>query len=70
MAKLTIGEIADPDSRFPQIYLQIGFERYRLSGPDASRLGQAIAEAARRSVSRVDIDVLRPVVFQIEVTPL
>lgn len=70
MPKLTIGEIADPDSRFPRLYLQIGRKRYAFDGSDASRVGQALAEAARRSVARVDIDVLRPVVCEAEITPL
>ena len=68
--KLTIGEIANANSRFPRLYLELDGKRYLIETVDASRLGRMLADAARASVARVDIDVLRPVVCEIEITPI
>lgn len=74
MAKLTVGEIAPVvGERFPDLCLTFEGRRYRLKTSHASRFGQALADAARRTVNRGHVDVgdrLLAVVCEIEIDPL
>lgn len=71
MAKLSVGEIAPaPGERFPQLCLTIDGKRYQVSASAASLFGRQLAEAARWTVARVDVDVLRPLIAEIEIDPL
>jgi hypothetical protein len=70
MAKITLGEIALPGERFPQLLLDIDGKLYLIDAVDASRFGRQMNDAARSTVSRVDTDVLRNPVATVEITPL
>lgn len=70
MARITLGEVGVPGDRFPGIYLAIDGKRYLVRTVDASRFGQVMADAARWTVARVDIDVLRLVILEIEASEL
>ena len=68
--KITVGEFAVDGERHPQVYLRIGRKRYRIATATAHRFGLALMDAARSTVSRVDLSVLREVVAECEITPL
>lgn len=63
--KLAIGEIAG-DHRFPTLCLTLDGKRYRIGGAAAHQFGYALMEAARLAVNRVDPEVLREAVAEVD----